>query len=115
VTLATGSGLLAAKLTEKVLNGEQVNWAETYEEKLRRGYEEKLRRGIDVFRTFVLGWYNGDLQTIIYSDDIDSNIKKQICSVLAGYVWDTENPVVKKHKTLIPTLAEVIRIKEKQA
>lgn len=107
VTLATGSGLLAAKLTEKALNGEQVNWSEAY--------EEKLRRGIDVFRTFVLGWYNGDLQTIIYSNDIDTNIKKQICSVLAGYVWDTENPIVKKHKTLIPTLAEVIRIKEKQS
>lgn len=107
VTLATGSGILAAKLTHNALSGEKVDWM--------NDYENILRRGIDVFRTFVLGWYNGDMQTIIYSHDMDPNLKRQICSVLAGYVWDENNPVVKKHKTLVPTLAKVIRINEGDA
>lgn len=104
VTLATGSGIKAAKLTHQQLSGEKVDWL--------NDYENVLRRGIDVFRTFVLGWYNGDMQTIIYSHDMDSSLKRQICSVLAGYVWDENNPVVKKHKTLVPTLAKVIKINE---
>ncbi len=104
VTLATGSGIMAAKLTHKILSGEKVDWM--------NDYENILRRGIDVFRTFVLGWYNGDMQTIIYSKTMEPELKREICSVLAGYVWDENNPVVKKHKTLVPTLAKVIKINE---
>ena len=44
---------------------------------------------------------------------IDNDIKNQICSVLAGYVWDQSNPFVKKHDTILPTLAKVIKMKEK--
>jgi hypothetical protein len=36
------------------------------------------------------------------------SIKNQICSVLAGYVWDTDNPFVKKHSTAVAALAKVI-------
>jgi flavin-dependent dehydrogenase len=104
VTLATGSGLRAAKLTHKTLSGEKVDWM--------NDYENILRKGIDVFRTFVLGWYNGDMQTIIYSKTMQPELKREICSVLAGYVWDENNPVVKKHKTLVPTLAKVIKIND---
>ncbi len=104
VTLATGSGLLAAKLTHRHLQGEKVDWLNEY--------ETKLRNGIDVFRSFVLGWYNGDIQTIFFAKEINPEIKKQFCSVLAGYVWDEENPIVKKHKTIIPTLARVVEINE---
>lgn len=104
VTLATGSGLMAAKLTHKHLQGEKVDWL--------HDYENILRKGIDVFRSFVLGWYNGDVQTIFFAKDIEPQLKRQICSVLAGYVWDASNPMVKKHKSIIKTLAQVIRIKE---
>jgi flavin-dependent dehydrogenase len=107
VTLATGSGLLAAKLTQRQLNNEPVDW--------QTEYDDVLRKGIDVFRSFVLGWYNGDMQTIIFSKDISPHFKQQICSVLAGYVWDEKNPIVKKHKTAIHSLANVIRIKENEA
>ena len=107
VTLATGSGLLAAKLTEKHLKGETVNWM--------ADYEDVLRRGIDVFRSFVLSWYNGDLQTIFFTEEMEPTLKAQICSILAGYVWDDQNAFVKKHKTLISTLAQVIKIKESVA
>lgn len=102
VTLATGSGIKAAKLVHKQLCGEQVDWFNEY--------EEVQRKGIDVFRSFVLGWYNGNMQTILFTEQINPDIKKQICSILAGYVWDDKNVFVNKHKTIINTLAEVIKI-----
>jgi flavin-dependent dehydrogenase len=105
VTLATESGLLAAKLIDRQFKGTAVNW--------QLEYEDHLRSGIDVFREFVLGWYNGDVQTVFFADKIRDDFKRQICSILAGYVWDKTNPFVKKHKTLIHTLAEVLRIAEK--
>ena len=102
VTLATGSGLMTAKLTQRQLQGEQVDWMNEY--------ETVLRKGIDVFRSFVNGWYNGDIQTIFFAPDIKDNFKRQICSILAGYVWDETNPIVKKHKTVLKALAQTIRI-----
>lgn len=104
VTLATGSGLKAAKLVHQQLTGVKVDW--------QKDYEDVLRKGIDVFRSFVLGWYNGDMQTIFFSKNVEPNFKKQICSVLAGYVWDTTNPIVNKHEAAIRSLAKVIRLQE---
>lgn len=106
VTLATGSGLMAAKLVHKELSGEKVDWM--------KDYENILRKGIDVFRSFVLGWYNGDLQTILFSKNMEPNFKRQICSVLAGYVWDETNPIVRKHEAAIKSLAQVIRMTEEE-
>lgn len=102
VTFATGSGLRAARLVHNQLSGVQVDW--------QTEYEDFLRSGIDVFRSFVEGWYNGDVQTIFFAPDIKDNFKQQICSILAGYVWDEANPFVKKNKTLIKALAQTIRI-----
>ncbi len=101
VTLAISSGFKAAALVAKQLNGELVDW--------EKDYSAVLKRGIDVFRTYVLGWYDGTLATIFYSKDSNPEFKRQICSVLAGYVWDETNPFVKKHKTLVKTLADVIK------
>lgn len=106
VTFATASGLLSAKMVHKHLSGQQVDW--------KTEYEDVVQKGIDVFRSYVTGWYNGDFQTIIFADRVDPLIKKQICSVLAGYVWDETNPFVKKHETILGTLAQVIRLREKQ-
>lgn len=106
VTFATASGLLSAKMTDRHLRGEKVDW--------KNEYENVVQKGIDVFRSYVSGWYSGDFQTIVFARDIDLDIKNQICSVLAGYVWDTSNPFVKKHDTILPTLAKVIKMKEKQ-
>ncbi|WP_339756404.1 NAD(P)/FAD-dependent oxidoreductase [Algoriphagus aquimarinus] len=107
VTLATVSGLQAAKLVEKELNGESVDW--------QKDYEDEMRYGIEVFRSYVDGWYNGELQTIFFNPKINPQIKAQICSVLAGHVWDVSNPFVKKHKTILSTLAKVIQIENKGA
>ncbi len=106
VTLATGSGYNAALLVHKHLQGETVDW--------QGSYEDVVRRGVDVFRSFVLNWYNGNLQTIFFAKDIEPAIKKQICSVLAGYVWDETNPIIKKHKTILQTLADYIKLTEAQ-
>ena len=105
VTLATFSGLQAAKLTHQQLQGKPVDW--------EKEYAEVLTHGVEVFRSYVNAWYNGDLQTIFFNNDINPDIKKQICSVLAGYVWDYTNPFVKKHKTIISSLVKVIKIKER--
>lgn len=106
VTFATASGLLSAQMVHRQLSGVEVDW--------EKDYEDVVQGGIDVFRSYVSGWYNGDFQTIIFSDDIDPVFKKQICSVLAGYVWDRTNPFVKKHKTILGTLAQVIKLRDKQ-
>jgi flavin-dependent dehydrogenase len=105
VTFATASGLLSAKMTHKHLQGEAVDW--------KTEYEDVIQKGIDVFRSYVTGWYNGDFQTIVFAKYIDRDFKNQICSVLAGYVWDQSNPFVKKHDTILGTLAKVIRMKER--
>ncbi len=100
VTLAVGSAVIAAKLVDKQLSNEKVDW--------REDYENIMKKGIDVFKSYVLAWYDGSLETIFFAKNIDQNWKKQICSVLAGYVWDETNPFVKKHKTILTTLAKVI-------
>ncbi len=100
VTFATESALLAAKLAAKQLKGEEVNWEKEY-----YGY---IKEGVDVFSTYVKEWYTGNLQKIFFHRPENPEIKKQICAVLAGYVWDKTNPFVKNHNRLVRTVAKVI-------
>ena len=103
VTLATASSQRAAHLVIKqVQGGEKVDWNEEF--------VKPTMTGVDVFRTYVMGWYDGTLHDIFFAKEINQEFKKQICSVLAGYVWDTSNPFVKKHDRAVRSLAEVIRI-----
>ena len=104
VAFATQSGLRAAKLVEQELNEEKVDW--------QKDYTNFIEEGIDVFRTYVKEWYTGNLQKIFFHVNINPLMKKQLTSVLAGYVWDKENPFVRKHKTIIKTLAEVVDIEK---
>lgn len=104
VAFATTSGLLAAKLADRQLQGENVDW--------QKEYADELEYGIDVFRTYVREWYTGDLQKIFFHVNINPLMKKQLTSVLAGYVWDKTNPFVRKHKTIINTLAQVVDIEK---
>jgi len=99
VTFATESGILAGKLASKQLKGEEVDWD--------LEYSEPILNGIEVFRTFIDAWYDGSLHKIFFSDIIDERIKKQICSVLAGYVWDKKNPFVTRHKQSVKNLANL--------
>lgn len=104
VAFGTESSLTAAKLVARELKGEQVDW--------KTEYEEYLKRGVDVFRTYVTGWYTGEFQNVFFSKRVNPKIKSQITSVLAGYVWDESNPFVRKHKHILKTLNEVIAIQE---
>lgn len=100
VTLAAVSSSLAANLVVKMMNGGEVDWD--------MDYMVPMEEGVDVFRTYVNAWYNGDLQKIFFSNRIEESIKAQICSVLAGYVWDYSNPFVRKHKERVEGLAQMI-------
>ena len=107
VTLASESGANAARLVCKFLNGEEVDW--------EKDYTEHCQQGINTFRSYVAGWYDGTLQDIFFTPNITEQFKNQICSVLAGYVWDLNNPFVKKSNRILKTLSEVIRIEEEKA
>lgn len=106
VTFATESGIKAAKLITQELRGEHVDWEEDY-----TGY---IMKGVDVFRTYVSEWYTGNLQKIFFHRPENPVIKEQICSVLAGYVWDETNPFVKNHDRLVKTVAKVIDMEKER-
>ena len=99
VTLATESGILAGKLISKQLKGERVDWD--------LEYSTPILNGIAVFRTYIDAWYDGSLHKIFFSDTLDEKVKKQICSVLSGYVWDKSNPFVVRHKKSVRNLVNL--------
>lgn len=100
VTLASVSAQMAAKLVVRHLNGEQVDWMEEY--------MKPMQKGVDVFRTYVNSWYDGTLYKIFFAENPNQEIMAQICSVLAGYVWDESNPFVKNHEKNVQALARYI-------
>ena len=104
VTLATVSSQIAGNLVIEKLNGRDVDWANEY--------MQPMMQGVDTFRSYVMAWYEGTLDTIFFADDQDPQIKSQICSVLAGYVWDTSNPYVKNHKNALQKLAAKIEYRD---
>ncbi|MCC6461095.1 MAG: tryptophan 7-halogenase [Saprospiraceae bacterium] len=102
VTLAVSSSQRAGELVVKKLNGEAVDWD--------RDYMQHMMQGVDTFRSYVTGWYDGTLGTIFFAERQDPEIKRQICSVLAGYVWDQENPYVNNHAAGLKRLARLIKV-----
>jgi flavin-dependent dehydrogenase len=104
VTLAVVSSQLAAQLVIRKLNGENVDW--------NKEYSEPMMQGINTFRSYVMAWYEGTLDTIFFADNQVEKIKSMICSVLAGYVWDTDNPYVKNHKTALHKLARTVELRD---
>lgn len=100
VCFATESGMLSAKLFLRELRGEKVDWD--------KEYTEYMRRGVNVFATYVKEWYTGNLQTLFFHQPENPDVKEKICSVLAGYVWNEDNPFVKKHDNVIKNMAYLI-------
>ncbi|MDX1543944.1 MAG: NAD(P)/FAD-dependent oxidoreductase [Christiangramia sp.] len=101
VAFATESGLLAAKLAYRELNGEKVDW--------EKEYSTYINKGVNVFSTYVKEWYSGKLQEIFFHPNPSPQIKEQICAVLAGYVWDNNNSFVRNHERAVENLYELIR------
>lgn len=102
VTLACVSAQTAAKLVIRKLKGEAVDW--------EKEYMEPTMQGVNTFRSYVMAWYEGTLDKIFFSHDQRVEVKNQICSVLAGYVWDMSNPFVQHHDTALKRLARTIEL-----
>lgn len=101
VTIAMKSASLAAEVLDRQFSGQAVNW--------QRDFSEPLQKGVDTFRTFVTSWYEGGLQDVVLYEQQQPNIKAMICSILAGYVWDENNPYVKNSRPRLNTLVELCR------
>lgn len=104
VTLATVSSQIAANHVIKILKGETVDW--------KKDYQDVMMQGVNTFRSYVMAWYEGTLDTIFFAENQDPLVKSQICSVLAGYVWDLNNPFVKNHGTALHKLARTITLRD---
>lgn len=102
VTLACVSAQTASKLVIRKLKGGQVDW--------EKEYMEPTMQGVNTFRSYVMAWYDGTLDKIFFSKERRTEVKNQICSVLAGYVWDMSNPYVKNHDTALKRLARTIEL-----
>lgn len=96
VTIAMRSASTAAKLLNRQLSGEYIDWKEQY--------SKPLLRGVETFRTFVTAWYDGRFQDIIFQEKQSPEIRRMICSILAGYAWDESNPYVSGAERRLNTL-----------
>src|SRR3982750_2070040 len=67
VTLATVSSQMAAKLVIRKLRGEAVDWD--------KEYTEQMMQGVNTFRSYVMAWYEGTLDTIFFADKQVPEIK----------------------------------------
>jgi flavin-dependent dehydrogenase len=103
VTIAMKSAVLAADVLGRQLEGESVDW--------ERQFTDELNYGVETFRNFVAGWYDGSLQDVIFFPRQTASIRRMICSVLAGYAWDRDNPYTGPQSgRRLRALAEICRI-----
>jgi flavin-dependent dehydrogenase len=105
VTLAVTSSHIAANQVVRQLAGENVDW--------QKEYTDVMMQGVDTFRSYVVAWYDGTLQKIFFAEERNQEVIRQICSVLAGYVWDLENPYVKNHATYLKRMVRLINVGKK--
>ncbi len=101
VTVAMKSASLAAPLIDRQLQGDNVNW--------EIEFSDALKVGVNTFRAYVEGWYDGSFQDVIFANKQDNNVPRMICSILAGYAWDTSNPFVANPKRKLSVLAKLCR------
>jgi flavin-dependent dehydrogenase len=87
VTIAFKSASMAAALLQRQFAGELVDW--------QTEYGIPLKKGVDTFRAFVEAWYAGGFQQIIFFQNQQPDIRRMISAILAGYAWDSSNPLVK--------------------
>lgn len=97
VTIALKSAQLATALVDRQLNGETVDW--------QKDFSDELYVGIDTFRACVSTWYDESLQRIIFNKPEETNdIVRHLTSVLAGYAWDRNNPIVQQPNRYLRTV-----------
>ncbi len=87
VTLALESGAKSADLIIQEFEGKKVDW--------QSEYQDYMMIGVNVFREYVEAWYDGRLQSILFSKmPVVDKIERKVVSVLSGYVWDKKNMFV---------------------
>lgn len=101
VTIAMKSASLSAPLIDRQLQGEAVNW--------ETEYAIPLKRGVDAFRAYVESWYEGGFQDVIFASVQSDTVREMICSILAGYAWDEDNPFVAHPSRRLNNLVELCR------
>ncbi|MDF1790481.1 MAG: NAD(P)/FAD-dependent oxidoreductase [Thalassobaculaceae bacterium] len=101
VTIALKSASLAASVLGRQLRGHAVDWEQQF--------VAPMQLGVRTFGAFVSAWYDGRLQDIIFAEDKRIPIQQMICSVLAGYAWDMNNPYVAQPERRLTALAEICR------
>ncbi len=84
VTLALETAVLAAKLVDRALGGESVEWDDEY--------DAPIGKAVGVFLAFIESWYRGELIDIFFDDRRTPEIKRQITSILGGHVLRDDNP-----------------------
>ncbi len=100
VTLALESAHRAAKLADRQLKGEAVDWD--------RDYTAVMDRAVGVFRVFIDAWYSTDLQKVMLHQGKHERIKRAITSVLGGYVLDEQNPFVQNARGTLDACLKLI-------
>jgi len=101
VTLALASANRAAKVLTRQLHGDAVDW--------QTEYADHIMQGINTFRAYVSAWYDDKLPQIFFAANRNPDIMRQICSVLAGYVWDKSNPYVSQADRALGLLAKILK------
>ncbi|WP_372881594.1 NAD(P)/FAD-dependent oxidoreductase [Psychromonas sp.] len=101
VTIAMKSAQLASHLLVEKFAGKEVNW--------QQQYAQELMVGVDAFRCYVEGWYNGQFQEVVLQENPNAKIKQMICSILAGYAWDKNNPFVTQPQRRLQTVFELCK------
>ncbi len=100
VTIALYSAELAAKTLISRHNGDAPDW--------ENDFAKPLNAGIATFKSYVEAWYDGRLQQIIFNQpDRDLQLKRMVVSILAGYAWNMENPLVAKTDRYLNLLHEL--------
>ncbi|HEU6449637.1 MAG TPA: NAD(P)/FAD-dependent oxidoreductase [Verrucomicrobiae bacterium] len=100
VALALASAERAAKVLTKQLRGLPADW--------QTEYADYVMHGIDTFRAYVDAWYDDTLPQIFFAQNKNPDIMRQVCSVLAGYVWDKSNPYVTQAERALHLLLKII-------
>jgi len=100
VSLAFASANRASKVLTRQLRGESVDW--------QTEYADYVMQGINTFRSYVTAWYDDKLPQIFFASQKNPDIMRQICSVLAGYVWDKSNPYVSQAERALGLLAKIL-------
>lgn len=99
VTIALESALRAAAPIDAQLRGETPDW--------QADFEAPIRAGQRVFNSFIAAWYRGTLKHVFFNDMPDPDIRRMIGSILAGYVWDRDNPYMAVPERRLDTLCRL--------